>query len=71
MTQFTSGQSPENQPNISGLEKVIILIAFIVIAAMFTYTALTGELFTTEESPVPDTPGGTAITTTNINTGGK
>ena len=71
MTQFTSGRSPENQPNTSGLEKIILLIAFIVIAAMFTYTALTTDLFSTEKKSAPESPGETTVTATNINTGGK
>ena len=71
MTKFTSGRSPEDYPKISGLEKLIILIAFIVIAAMFTYTALTTELFTTGESQETEPPGEAAITATNTRTGGK
>ena len=71
MTQFTSGRSPDNQPNTSGLEKIILLIAFIVIAAVFTYTALTTELFSTEEKPLPETPGEATVTATNMSTGGK
>ena len=71
MTQFTSGRSPENQPNTSGLEKIILLIAFIVIAAMFTYTALTTELFANEKKPELETPGVATVTATNMSTGGK
>ena len=38
-------QRVDRLDRLAGLEKVILLIAFIVIAAMFTYTVLTTELF--------------------------
>jgi hypothetical protein len=47
-------QEQENQPAISGLEKAIIFIAFIVIAATFTYTFATNGLFSAGQNPEPE-----------------
>ena len=39
-----------NQKGITGLETAIILIAFVVVAAVFAYTALSAGLFSTQKS---------------------
>ncbi|MFA4835818.1 MAG: archaellin/type IV pilin N-terminal domain-containing protein [Dehalococcoidia bacterium] len=39
-----------NQKGITGLETAIILIAFVVVAAVFAYTVLSAGLFATEQS---------------------
>ena len=39
-----------NQKGITGLETAIILIAFVVVAAVFAFTALSAGLFSTEKS---------------------
>ncbi len=39
-----------DQRGITGLETAIILIAFVVVAAVFAYTALSAGLFSTQES---------------------
>lgn len=39
-----------NQKGITGLETAIILIAFVVVAAVFAYTVLSAGLFSTESS---------------------
>ena len=39
-----------NQKGITGLETAIILIAFVVVAAVFAYTVLSAGLFTTQKS---------------------
>ena len=39
-----------NQAGITGLETAIVLIAFIVVAAVFAFTVLTTGLFTTEKA---------------------
>ena len=38
------------QKGITGLETAIILIAFVVVAAVFAYTALSAGLFSTQKS---------------------
>ena len=40
----------DNQAGITGLETAIVLIAFIVVAAVFAFTVLTTGLFTTEKA---------------------
>ena len=40
----------KNQKGITGLETAIILIAFIVVAAVFAYTALSAGLFSTQKA---------------------
>ncbi len=40
----------ENQQGITGLETAIILIAFVVVAAVFAYTVLSAGLFTSQKS---------------------
>ncbi len=40
----------KNQKGITGLETAIILIAFVVVAAVFAYTALSAGLFATQKS---------------------
>jgi flagellin FlaB len=47
VTPITLRQLHKNQPGITGLETAIILIAVVVIAALFTYTVLTEGLFST------------------------
>ena len=71
MTQSSSKRPPENPPNISGLEKIILLIAFIVIAAMFTYTVLTTELFADDQDQETKTAVETSPTVNNIRIGGE
>ena len=39
-----------DQKGITGLETAIILIAFVVVAAVFAYTALSSGLFASEKS---------------------
>ena len=71
MKRSSSRQPPENPMNISGLEKAIILIAFIVIVTMFTYTALTTELFTTSQDTEPVIAEGVSPNAANTNIGGE
>lgn len=40
----------ENEKGITGLETAIILIAFVVVAAVFAYTVLSAGLFSTQKS---------------------
>jgi len=40
----------DNQQGITGLETAIILIAFVVVAAVFAYTVISSGLFATEKS---------------------
>ncbi len=40
----------KGQKGITGLETAIILIAFVVVAAVFAYTVLSAGLFTTQKS---------------------
>ncbi|OGO07237.1 MAG: hypothetical protein A2Y92_02500 [Chloroflexi bacterium RBG_13_57_8] len=40
----------KNEKGITGLETAIILIAFVVVAAVFAYTALSAGLFSTQKS---------------------
>lgn len=50
---FTSIKTPKytgNQKGITGLETAIILIAFVVVAAVFAYTVLSAGLFATGQS---------------------
>ncbi len=39
-----------DEKGITGLETAIILIAFVVVAAVFAYTALSAGLFSTQKS---------------------
>ena len=39
-----------HEKGITGLETAIILIAFVVVAAVFAYTALSAGLFATQKS---------------------
>jgi flagellin FlaB len=41
---------PKRERGITGLETAIILIAFVVVAAVFAYTVLTAGLFSTQKS---------------------
>ena len=40
----------EDQSGITGLETAIVLIAFVVVAAVFAFTVLTTGLFTSEKA---------------------
>ncbi len=46
-----------NQKGITGLETAIILIAFVVVASVFAYTALSAGLFSTQKSQEAITAG--------------
>ena len=43
-------RNENNQKGITGLETAIILIAFVVVAAVFSYTVLSAGLFSTQKS---------------------
>ena len=46
----TKGKSLRSEQGITGLETAIILIAFVVVAAVFAYTVLSAGLFSTQKS---------------------
>lgn len=50
MRQKILGRIHRGQNGITGLETAIILIAFVVVAAVFAYTVLSAGLFTTQKS---------------------
>jgi flagellin FlaB len=50
MIKKLMGLMNHNQKGITGLETAIILIAFVVVAAVFAYTVLSAGLFSTQKS---------------------
>ena len=40
----------QHQDGLTGIETAIILIAFVVVAAVFSFTVLTGGIFSSEQS---------------------